>query len=111
MGGLDIRVPLDPILTAFGERGQYTILPPNEPPTVATVILGTLNPEFPPGAELGITEVRKVAAVRRADAPSLPTGTRLELIGDPLKVFVVESVIVDDGEMVRALIKEAPTNA
>lgn len=107
----DLRPPLGPIFAAFGEPRAASIIPPDADAITTDVILGWDNAEFPATADLAVLERRRVATLRRAQVPNLPRGTRIELAepievdGELLNVLTVESILSDDDELVRVVVR------
>jgi hypothetical protein len=107
----DLRPPLDPIFGVFGLSA--TIHPAGAPPVPVTgiwVLPATLDVPF--GSELRSSEPRKLFALRRADAPSLPRGTRItaaEIEGGPIREWRVDGIdrAADEGDLLRVILVPA----
>jgi hypothetical protein len=97
---MDLRVPMDPIIQAFGL--SVTVTPPSEA-TIEThgVWLAPITEEIPLGAEFQRTNARRILALRRDEVPTVPRGTIIiapEKAGDTYQKWRVEGVEVIDAD-------------
>ncbi len=110
MSALDLRVPLDAILEAFGVSATVTRPAPDNTPIATTVMWHTPTSDVQAfGSDLALQEPRRVVMVPRGDVPTLPRGTTVvaaEQRGWAQKTWKVDGLIeAADPEYYRAFLK------
>jgi hypothetical protein len=113
----DLRVPLGPILEAFGVPATVMRPAPDDTPIETTGIwISPLTAEMPSGlefrtTELRMTERRYLLALPRADVPTIPRGTRIaapEVLGQVDQWWRVDGVEQADSDHHRVLLVPDP---
>jgi hypothetical protein len=90
----DLRVPLEPLLSAFGVPATVTRPVPDDAPITTTGIwLQPLEETRPVGADFQRRDPRKVLALPRSAVPTLPRATLIdapEELGGAVKTWRVD---------------------
>lgn len=104
----DIRVPLDPILSAFGVPVTVTRPAPNNTPISTTGVWMTPESvDVPIGVEFQRRDQRRVMALPRSAVPTVPHRTVIvapEKQGGASKTWVVDGTDSEDLELARVLL-------
>lgn len=93
----DARVPLDPILDAFGVPATVTRPAPDDDPVATTALWPgrwPLEERHPFGTDLQRRDPRRVLGLPKADVPHLPKGTLVvapEEAGGPTRTWMVDN--------------------
>lgn len=108
----DLRVPLDPVLSAFGLSATVTRPAPNNTPIATTgVWLPTpLNETQPFGSDVRMMDPRKVLALPRDAIDSISRGATVEMAeerGGTVKTWVVDGVERAEADCWRVIVRQA----
>ena len=108
----DLRVPLDPILDAFGVPAVVMRPAPDDAPIDTAVVWMTpLNDGAPFGATLQRKEPRRALMLSREAVPTVPRGTIVlaaEQIGGQVVRWQVDGIEATEVDHVRVLVVAAP---
>lgn len=113
MAGADLRVPFTVCQDAFGLPGVVTRPAPQDTPIATTVVwVFPTTQDEPPSAEFHRRDSMRVVAVKRADVPTLPRGTRIEapaVLGGTSLTWTVERIDLSESDVIRALVLQEPS--
>lgn len=102
----DLRVPMDPIFSAFGVPAVVTRPAPDDDPIVTTAVWVMPTADLlPMGQDFQRRERRYLVALRRDAVPTLPRGTTIdaaEASGLTARTWRVDSIESIDTEAIRA---------
>lgn len=105
----DLRPSMGAALSAFGVPATVTRpAPADTTPIITTIIwLSPVLIDSPGGGDFQRKDVRRVAALTRADVPTAPRGTRIDAAerdGDPVQAWQVDEPEVYDADHTRVVV-------
>lgn len=107
----DLRVPLDPIFSAFGVPATVTRPAPDNTPITTTVVwIFPTTEDQPTGAAWSRRERQRMLALNRDDVPTVPRTTTIvcpERDGEDDMTWTVDSLDSEDADHYRVLVREA----
>lgn len=100
----DLRVPMDPILSAFGVPATVTRPGPDDDPIETAVVWITPEPaDVPPGGSFQAVEPQRMLGIDKATVPTVPKRTRIaapEVLDGPVKNWLVDGTDRVEPDMV-----------
>jgi hypothetical protein len=108
----DLRVPMDPIVEAFGVPATVTRPAPEDTPIETTgVWVSPTLMEMPVGMDLQRAERRRIFSLRRDAVPTVPRGTLIEAPereSDAVLRWRVNGIEMADADHVRVIVIPVP---
>jgi hypothetical protein len=105
--GADLRVPLAPLLEAFGLPVTVTRPAPDDAPIETEGAWIEQDAEVPPGTEFRRRETRKVLLLDRSVVPTAPHGTRIlapEIDGGEVLAWLVDTLAAADRDAFEVIV-------
>lgn len=104
----DFRVPFTVVQDAFGLPATVTRPAPDDTPLAATVVWVTPQTiDSPGGSPFGRREASRSLGIARAQVPTVPRGTRVQVAeedGGTVQWWQVDELEIVEGDHVRAIV-------